>query len=66
MQRAKRYNDYLEEFKRNILQWVDWYGMSFKDAFEGIIDYIKLVPIDYRDDLKKDLKIWSLENERVI
>lgn len=66
MQRAKRYNDYLEEFKKNILQWVDWYGMSFKDAFEGIIDYIKLVPIDYRDDLKEDLKIWSLENERVM
>lgn len=62
----KKYNDYLEEFKSNIVQWVDWYGMSFKEAFEGITDYLRLVPIDYRDDLKEDLKIWSLENEKVM
>lgn len=61
----KNYNDYLEEFKNNILQWVNWYGMSFKEAFEGIIDYIKLVPIDYRDKLKEDLKIWSFKNEQL-
>lgn len=61
----KNYNDYLEEFKSNIETWVKWYGYSYNKAFEGIKDYIKLVPIDYRDKLKEDLKIWSFKNEQL-
>lgn len=66
MLEMKKYEDYLEEFKSNIVRWVDWYGMNFKEAYEGIKKYINLAPLDYRDQLKEDLKIWSLGNERVI
>lgn len=62
----KKYNDYLQEYKDNIIQYVNWYGMSFKDAFENIKHFIRLAPLDYRNKLKEDLKIWSLENEEVM
>lgn len=58
----KRYNDYLEEFKENMKRWVEWHNFSYKEAFEGIKDYLVLVPFDYRDDLYKDLEKWSMEN----
>ena len=57
----KSYNDYLEEYKVNIIQWVNWYGINFAQAFEEIKKYLKLAPIDYREKLKEDLEIWSLE-----
>ena len=62
----KKYKDYLKEYKENILEWVDRYGMSFEEAFDGIKDYLYLVPIDYRDDIRKELKIWSIENEKIM
>ena len=61
----KKYNDYLKEYKDNMLEWVEKYGMSFNQAFDSIKDFVFLAPIDYRDGLIKDLKKWSLENEKL-
>ena len=66
MPEMKKYSDYLEHYKVNIIQWVNWYGMNFKEAYEGIKKYINLAPLDYRSKLKEELKIWSLENEKVV
>jgi len=59
----KDYNDYVEEFKTNILEWVHSYNMTFQEAFDGMKDYFYLVPLDYRDDLYKELKEWSMKND---
>lgn len=63
--RYKNYDDYLQEYKDNIEEWVKWYKMSYKESFDGIKDFLILAPMDYRDDLYKDLKKWSMENEKL-